>query len=400
MTANGWPKVPLDKIVMPVQRPEEPVTGKVYRQIGVRLWGEGAYERDSIDGSQTQYKTLSRVKADDIIVNKIWARNGSVAVVSKDLAGCYASTEFPLFAPISEKLLPRWFHWFTKTKGFWQQCDEKSRGTSGKNRIRPDQFVKVEIPLPPLTEQHRIVARIEELAAKIEEARGLREQAVEEAEALWGAFAAQILRELGEIQRKRMSDICEIRGGLQKSPARLPRDNPTAYITVAHVQRNRIDMSVPPRFFEVSPAELERWRLKFGDLLIIEGNGSADQIGRVALFRDEIENCVHQNHVIRARPNRSVAAPEYLNVYLNSPLGQDEVQRRSRTTSGLRTLSVGRISEIEVPLPTLDEQRRIVAYLDELQAKVDAVKRLQAETSAELNALLPSVLDRAFKGEL
>ena len=63
-------------------------------------------------------------------------------------------------------------------------------------------------------------------------------------------------------------------------------------------------------------------------------------------------------------------------------------------------MSVGRIKAIPVPVPELAEQRRIVAELDTLQTEVDAVKRLQAETAAELDALLPSILDKAFKGEL
>jgi type I restriction enzyme S subunit len=137
-----------------------------------------------------------------------------------------------------------------------------------------------------------------------------------------------------------------------------------------------------------------------GDVLIIEGNGSADQIGRTALFRGEIENCVHQNHVIRIRPDQQRVSPEFLNSFLNSPAGQDAVQSQSRTSSGLRSLSVGRIKSISVPVPPLAEQRRIVAGLDALQAEVDALKRLQAETAAELDALLPAILDRAFKGEL
>jgi type I restriction enzyme S subunit len=73
---------------------------------------------------------------------------------------------------------------------------------------------------------------------------------------------------------------------------------------------------------------------------------------------------------------------------------------RSRTTSGLYNLSVGRIKAIEFPLPPLPDQRRIVAELDALQSEVDALKRLQAETAADLHALLPSILDKAFKGEL
>ena len=164
--SKAWPLVPLGDVVLPVERTEAPTAGKVYRQIGVRLWGAGAYEREAIDGAQTKYQTLSRVETDDIIVNKIWARNGSVAVVSEALAGCYGSNEFPTFAPIRGKLAPRWIHWLTKTKSFWEQCDEKSRGTSGKNRIRPEQFLEIEIPLPPLPEQRRIVARIEELGCQ------------------------------------------------------------------------------------------------------------------------------------------------------------------------------------------------------------------------------------------
>jgi type I restriction enzyme S subunit len=171
------------------------------------------------------------------------------------------------------------------------------------------------------------------------------------------------------------------------------------YLTVAHVHRNEI-LTDSPRYFEVSAEELERWRLLPGDVLIIEGNGSADQIGRTALFRGEIENCVHQNHVIRIRPDKHRLMPEFLNTFLNSPAGQDVVQGQSRTSSGLRSLSVGRIKSICVPVPPLAEQRRIVGELDGLQMEVDALKRLQAETAAELGALLPSVLSRAFAGEL
>jgi type I restriction enzyme S subunit len=181
----NFPSAKLKEIMEQIERPEVPISGKTYRQLGVKLWGEGAYEMESIDGIQTKYKTLSRVQEKDIVVNKIWARNGTVAVVSESLSGCFVSGEFPTFTPIQDALEPRWFHWLTKTKGFWRQCDEKSQGTSGKNRILPEKFLEIEIPLPLLDEQRRIVARIEELAARIEEARELRKRAMEETDALF-----------------------------------------------------------------------------------------------------------------------------------------------------------------------------------------------------------------------
>lgn len=145
--------------------------------------------------------------------------NGSVAVVTEALTGCYASNEFPIFKPMNERLDPKWFHWLTKTRYFWTQCDLKSRGTSGKNRIRPEKFLEIEIPLPPLKEQERIVTRIEELAAKIEEARRLREQSAAEIEALMHSASRSAFSNHGSFDQCQLEDVCsEIIDCLHSNP--------------------------------------------------------------------------------------------------------------------------------------------------------------------------------------
>lgn len=394
-----YPHVQLGEVASPVYRSEEPIAGKPYRQVGVRLWGQGAYERETIDGSETRYKTLNKAKLDDIIVNKIWARNGSVSLIREDTNGCYASNEFPLFEPDQKQLFPQWFFYLTKTSNFWNQCSEKSFGTSGKNRIRPEKFLEIEIPLPPLDEQRRIVAQIESIAARIEEARGLRQQAVEEAEALLNSAISAIFIKFAGLEWLTIGKICDVRGGIQKSKDRIPNQNPRRYLTVAHVQRNWIDTD-DPRYFEVSDEELEKWRLYAGDVLVVEGNGSEDQIGRTSLFRGEIEDCVHQNHIIRIRPDKTRLVPEFLNHYLNSPLGRNNMKEISRTSSGLYHLSVGKIKSISIPLPSCEEQFEIINFLDDLYEHVGNLTCHQHETGAELDALLPSMLDKAFKGEL
>ena len=105
----GWGCVPIGSIAERIERPEPPIPGQNFRQIGVRLWGEGAYERETIDGAGTNYQFLHKVKTGDIIVNKIWARNGSVSIVPSELEGCYCSGEFPLFVLNKEKINPKWF---------------------------------------------------------------------------------------------------------------------------------------------------------------------------------------------------------------------------------------------------------------------------------------------------
>src|SRR4029077_3207550 len=109
------------------------------------------------------------------------------AVIQRELDGAVGSNEFPTFVPNPKVLLPRWVHWLTKTRVFWEQCDEKSRGTSGKNRIRPEKFLEVGIPLPPFSEQHRLVERLDVLAAKIDEARRLRQVTQEESASISAA---------------------------------------------------------------------------------------------------------------------------------------------------------------------------------------------------------------------
>jgi type I restriction enzyme, S subunit len=158
-----------------------------------------------------------------------------------------------------------------------------------------------------------------------------------------------------------LEEVSEVCGGIQKGPHRAPGANSARYLTVAHVQRNRI-LTEDPRHFEVTAEELDHWRLIPGDVLVVEGNGSSEEIGRTALFRGEIVDCVYQNHVIRVRPDPSLLNPEFLNAYLNSSAGRAAAKAQSSTSSGLRTLSVGRIKQIPVPCPPIAEQ----VYLSEI----------------------------------
>jgi type I restriction enzyme, S subunit len=164
----------------------------------------------------------------------------------------------------------------------------------------------------------------------------------------------------------RVADVFEVAGGIQKTPHRAPRQNAYPYLGVANVYRGRLDLANVKKF-ELEPGELQRRRLEAGDIVIIEGNGSLNEIGRCAKWNGEIKDCVHQNHVIRCRPC-DVTISDFVLLFLNSPYGSDIMQRLAITSSGLYSLSVGKIRQIEIPLPSLAEQQRIVAKVDELMA--------------------------------
>lgn len=393
--SRHWPRVRLGEVL---RHRKEFITIddiETYRRPRVQLHAQGIVLRDEVPGSLIKTKKQQVCRSGELLVAEIDAKVGGFGIVPEALDGAVVSSHYFLFELDATKLGLSFLDYFIHTHAFRDQVE--AQGSTNYAAIRPAHVLGYEIPLPPLAEQRRIVVRIEELAAKIHEARALRQRSFAEAEALTGSAANQFFSKIGD--HRAIETVADVRGGIQKGPHRAPGANPVRYLTVAHVQRNSIATD-DPRFFEVTAAELERWRLVNGDVLIIEGNGSAEQIGRTALFRGEIEDCVHQNHVIRMRPDRTCLLPEFLNSFLNSPTGQGAVQAQSRSTSGLRTLSVGRIKQIMVPVPSIAEQRRIVAELNALQAEVDTLKRHQADTAAELDALLPALFDRAFRGEL
>jgi type I restriction enzyme S subunit len=389
---SKWRTVELREVVARAVRPEAPMSGTTYRQIGVKLWGEGAYERETMDGSQTKYAELFRADAGDIIVNKIWARNGSVAVVPQALAGCFGSGEFPMFTPRPGLLESRWMHWLTKTPAFWEQCDVKSQGTSGKNRIKPEQFLSVEIPLPSLAEQRRVVARIEKLASQIHEARTLRHQGAEEAEALFdSALTARF--DSSNWPLKPLPEVATVaRGKFGHRPRNEPRfyGGDIPFIQIGDISNSNRYIRAHSQTLNESGLAISRM-FPIGTVAIAITGATIGVTGILSFascFPDSIVG-------IQAKPG--VTTPEFIHLAVEHAK-KTALAEATQTTQP--NINLGNLQRLKVRVPPLPEQRRIVAELDALQAEVDALKRLQAETAAELDALLPAILDRAFKGEL
>jgi type I restriction enzyme S subunit len=169
--------------------------------------------------------------------------------------------------------------------------------------------------------------------------------------------------------RASIDEIAEVQGGIQKQPKRRPRENPAPFLRVANVLRGRLDLE-DVHSVELFDGELERYVLRYGDLLVVEGNGSPEQIGRAAMWRDEISGSVHQNHLIRVRPTSAVL-PKYLALAWNSPDIAGQLRDVASSTSGLYTLSTTKIKSIVVPVPPIREQGSIVATLEDHLSRVE-----------------------------
>jgi type I restriction enzyme, S subunit len=195
-----------------------------------------------------------------------------------------------------------------------------------------------------------------------------------------------------------LDQVADIQGGIQKQPKRQPVNHFYPYLRVANVYRGRLDLSEIEQM-ELFGDELSKLRLQKNDLLIVEGNGSASEIGRMAIWRDEIPDCVHQNHIIRARVASGVNA-EFCAAHWNSPQGSSEVLQVASSTSGLYTLSTAKVARFCLPFPPNTEQQRIVEELHSRLSKIDACASVVQQEIRRASTLRNAVLRDAFSGKL
>jgi len=194
-----------------------------------------------------------------------------------------------------------------------------------------------------------------------------------------------------------VEQIAQIQGGIQKQPSRVPRNNAFPYLRVANVFRGRLDLTNVEKM-ELFGNELDTLRLEVGDMLIVEGNGSKTEIGRSALWKGEIPDCVHQNHIIRVRLNKVI--PKYLDFYWNSPDGNKRVMNVAASTSGLYTLSIGKIAKLPCPLPPPVEQEQIVALVEEQMSIISELEKTVEHSLRRAERERQSILREAFAGRL
>lgn len=195
----NWPAVRLGEVA---QQRKEFITlddMKEYVRCRVQLHAQGIVERDRLPGAMIKTKQQQVCRSGEFLVAEIDAKHGGYGIVPNELDGAIVSSHYFLFEIDETRLDRQFLAYFARTPAFLEQVN--AQGTTNYAAIRPQQVLTYEIPLPPLAEQKRIVAKIERLAGKIEEAQGLREEAVSLADSMLRSHIDEIFedfeRELG-----------------------------------------------------------------------------------------------------------------------------------------------------------------------------------------------------------
>lgn len=386
---NGWKIATLGKILNRVKQ-EIPIEDDVtYRQVTVRLWNKGVILRGEQQGSEIKTKRQFVIQSGQLILSRIDVRNGAIGLCPPELDGAIISNDFWAYDFDHNLVYPEFLSHYVRTPGFIDDANRTSSGTTKRIRSEEGAFLRIEIPLPPLTEQRRIVSRIEALAGRVAEAQSLRRVASEATKVLLYSVLNSVFSTSLQ-KRKSINELCKTTSGGTPSRSR-------------------------PDFFEgnipwIKSGELEDGFIHRAEELITEdavATSNAKIFPKGTLVVALYGATVGKTGVLEidAATNQAVCAvfpqKEIVRDYLWWFLRSKRPDFLKSSFGGAQpNISQKVIRETELPVPPLEEQRRLVAYLDGLQAQVSQLRHYQEETQKELDALMPSILDKAFKGEL
>lgn len=278
---------------------------------------------------------------------------------------------------------------------------------NGTTRLKLTQAAMNRIPvrLAPGTEQQRIVAELERRLSHIDAAErsiqaALRKVQAAKASVREATRTGVLLPYIDPTTWDPVTagDVSDVRGGIQKQPKRKPVLNKYPFLRVANVGRGVMDLAEVHEV-ELFNGELMTYRLEPGDLLVVEGNGSVDQIGRAARWDGSIADCVHQNHLIRVRPGERLDS-RFLELVWNSPSTTAQLIAAASSTSGLHTLSTGKIKGIQLRIPPLQTQRVLAAEAARMLSLLVAAECAVTRQLARCAAARSSILTAAFAGKL
>jgi type I restriction enzyme S subunit len=300
------------------------------------------------------------------------------------------------------------YHWFE-----WDKENIKSEHGTGSTMIHVTKgdMEDRSIGLPPLSEQQRIVAKIDSLTGKSGRAREQLDHIPRLVEkykqaVLAAAFrgdltrAWRIEREQHEPWREALlGDVSDIQSGIalgkKRSPGALLIRRP--YLRVANVQRGWLNLD-EVKNIEVTAAEADRLYLRAGDILMNEG-GDRDKLGRGWVWEGQIANCIHQNHVFRVRLFDNAFPPKLVSLYANE-FGQRHFFDEGTQTTNLASISKMKLSSLPICLPPVNEAVELLRRIETAFAWIDRLAAEATSASKLVNRLDQAVLAKAFRGEL
>lgn len=292
------------------------------------------------------------------------------------------------------ELLPKFLYYFCRHFNF----KDLDKSTTIPSLAKRD-LLAIKMVVPPLPEQERIVARIEELFSELDKAVETLNTTKQQLAVYRQAVISTSFPELTSSNSVRLDEIAEISGGITKGRDLSQQKTITLpYLRVANVQNGYLDLS-QMKDIEVKLNEVDKYLLQEGDVLYTEG-GDRDKLGRGTVWKNEIPRCVHQNHVFKARLNQERALPQYVAYWSMSVYARDYFFKKGKQSVNLASINKTVLSALILPMPSLEEQASIINNIESRLSVCDQIEKTIEQSLQQAEALRQSILKQAFEGRL
>lgn len=358
----------------------------------------GVVPRSSMGDSVALADSLSkykRVTRGQLVMNKMQAWNGAFAISTYDGV---VSPDYTVLRFDGRQCDPRFIEYVVQGPKFAGQCACVARGMgTGFLRVNTSDLLSLRVPLPSLAAQGAIADYLDGETARIDALIVAKRRVGDLLEEQRQAWLSGMIRQI-HASHTPLKHVAQIQGGVTLGKAYTTGDlRAWPYLRVANVQANSLDLH------EIATIELPfavaaRHRLRAGDLLLAEGNGNPDNLGRAVVWEGDIPDCLHQNHVFALRPS-SALRPKYLEAVLATDAARRHL-REGASQVGIASISQERVLSLRVPVPPLGVQDQCTSAIGHYDARAGAIRRHLGTQIALLQERRQALITAAVAGQL
>ena len=254
-----------------------------------------------------------------------------------------------------------------------KEMELKTHGATMKHIVKKD-FDNTVIPFPTVEKQ----ADIAYILSKIESIVEFRKQELQQLDDLIKArfvemFGDMYLNSKGWSEAK-LESMADVVSGITKGRKTKAEDlTEVPYMAVSNVKDGYIDWTTV-KTIEATQQEIEQYRLLADDVLMTEG-GDPDKVGRGAIIKEPLENCIHQNHIFRVRLDESMILPEFFAEYLQHQRSKRYFLGCAKQTTGIASINMTQLRALPVLMPPLSKQEEFVLF--KAQVNKSKLKKLR-----------------------
>lgn len=380
--SKPWPRVKLGEILHEVVRAEPVDPQREYQTLGVRWYGNGLFVKDKLMGHQIAASKLYRVEMGDFVYNRLFAWKGSFAVADAQCHGCHVSNEFPCFRSNEERLDVRFLHYYFSQESSWSAALGLSEGATptSRNRLKQAALLSLEVPLPSIEEQRRIVARIDAVQQQLQQADTLRLSIDHDIASL---LAVRFQETLQHAEWRPMREVAPI---VRREVVVDPRSD-YAELGIRSFGKGTFHK---PTLGGIELGSKRVYRIEPGDLLF--SNVFAWE-GAIAVAKPEDTGRVGSHRFISCVPHDGLVTAEYLRYYFLTDEGMGKIRDASPGGAGRnRTLGLAKLLALAVPMPPIQIQQQFVA----LQSDLTLLRQARLAETAMSEAIVPALIARTM----